>query len=98
MFRTPSKYLKVVSYPSSALTDGDISKAESANKVLETLIADLSKVMKEICDWRKNLFDKDMNIKSWKASELKFLNTKKNKFREHNSISRKDAIIYHYKC
>ena len=47
------------------------------NKVLETLIADISKVVKEICDRRTNLFDKNMNVKSWKASELKFLDSNK---------------------
>lgn len=57
------------------IKSGDLSKAESANKVLENLIADASKAVKEICDFRTSLFDKDMNVKSWKANEMKFLDS-----------------------
>ena len=59
------------------MKSGDISKAESANKVLANLIADISRAVKEIWDWRTNLFLIKMNVELWKASALTFLDPNK---------------------
>ena len=54
----------------------DISKAQTA-KVLDNRIADISKAVKEIYHRSKNLFDIEMNVKSWKASEQKLFDSNK---------------------
>lgn len=56
---------------------GDLYKAEASTKCIENIINSVSQMQLKIVDLRANLFDKDKNVKPWRANDLKFFDEKK---------------------
>ena len=61
----------------NTIKPGDLFKAESSQKDVQSLLDEVLKKKQEITELRSNLFDKDMSIKPWRANELMFYDSKK---------------------
>ena len=73
---------------------GDLFKAESSQKVVKKLLDEVLKKKEEILQLRSNLFDKDMNIKPWRANELVFYDSKKTLLEDlNNSLQKTNTMI-----
>ncbi|CAB3978155.1 Hypothetical predicted protein [Paramuricea clavata] len=73
---------------------GDLFKAESSQTVVQIRLDGVLKKKQEILNLRSNLFDKDMNIKQWRANELRFYDSKITLLEElKNSLQKTHTLI-----
>ena len=60
----------------SQMTAGDRAKAERSHSLLEGLITQTSNKLAQLKENRSKLFDKEYNVRQWRANELRFVDSK----------------------
>ena len=55
-----------------SIQTGDCAKAEAAKDIIDSAVSNISTYIDVIMKQRSSLFNKENNVKSWKANELKF--------------------------